>query len=164
VQEENAPSSSLQRKALSGRGKLTADREAKKLKLALELLVAVGGLLVIFVSGGVVQISQMYSAGVTSVLPEGSVARTRKKWIPCCSPAKALGLVQEVNGLPSRLQEKLLPSEAVKLKFPVLLFVTRGGLVVMMLLGGVLSTRAAFKPAKVMLLRAGIWPGRLVVN
>jgi hypothetical protein len=49
---------------------------AVKLKLAPELLVGTGGLEVIVVSGAVVSIVQVKLAGVGSVLPAVSVART----------------------------------------------------------------------------------------
>ena len=51
---------------------------AVKLKVAPELLVVAGGLAVIVVSGGVTSIVQVKLAGVESVLPAVSVARTWK--------------------------------------------------------------------------------------
>jgi adenine deaminase len=51
---------------------------AVKLKLALVLLVSADGLAVIVVSGDVTSIVQVKLAGVASVLPSVSVARTWK--------------------------------------------------------------------------------------
>ena len=49
-----------------------------KLKLALVLLVAGGGAEAMVVFGAVASIVHVWLAGVGSVLPAGSVARTRK--------------------------------------------------------------------------------------
>ncbi len=53
-----------------------------KLKLADVLLLKAGGLLVMLVSGARLSIVQVKLAGVESVLPALSVARTSKVWLP----------------------------------------------------------------------------------
>ena len=59
---------------------------AVKLKLALVLLVADGGAAVMLVSGATVSTVQEKLAGVGSVLPAASVARTWKVWLPEAKP------------------------------------------------------------------------------
>ena len=63
----------------------------EKLKVALVLVVVAGGApLPIVVCGGVVSdggwIVQLWLAGVASVFPAESVARTWKVWLPTASP------------------------------------------------------------------------------
>ena len=58
---------------------------AVKAKLALELLVTAGGVAVSVVSGAAVSMVQVKLAGVGSVFPAGSVARTWKVWVPLAS-------------------------------------------------------------------------------
>ena len=57
-----------------------------KLKLAEVEFVAEGGADVIVVSGGTSSMTQAWLAGVGSVLPAGSVARTSNAWAPTESP------------------------------------------------------------------------------
>jgi hypothetical protein len=60
---------------------------ATKLKLAVVWFVTAGGPgLVIVVFGGVRSITQVCVAGLASVFPAGSVARTSKVWGPAPSP------------------------------------------------------------------------------
>ncbi|HEY8793039.1 MAG TPA: hypothetical protein VIL96_09165, partial [Gaiellaceae bacterium] len=54
------------------------------------------GLESIVVSGGVRSIVQVELAGVESVLPAWSVARTWKVWLPAASAGSVCGLVQVV--------------------------------------------------------------------
>ena len=59
---------------------------ARNVKAAVELLSRSGGLESIDVSGVLVSIVQVKVAGVGSVLPAGSVARTLKVWEPSLRP------------------------------------------------------------------------------
>ena len=59
---------------------------AEKAKLALVLCVVAGGADVIVVLGAVVSTVQERVAGVGSVLPAGSMARTAKEWAPSARP------------------------------------------------------------------------------
>ena len=65
--------------------KVEPDFEELKLKLGVELLVAPEGPLSIVVSGGAVSTVKERVAGVASVLPAGSPARTEKVWAPSAS-------------------------------------------------------------------------------
>jgi hypothetical protein len=56
-----------------------------KLKLAEVAFVGLAGVAVMDVSGAAVSIVQVKLAGVASVLPAGSVARTWKVWLPAAS-------------------------------------------------------------------------------
>ena len=56
--------------------KSAAGSSAVNVKLALELVVVAGGAVPIVVSGAAVSILQVYMAGVASVFPAASVART----------------------------------------------------------------------------------------
>ena len=66
--------------------KVLPDSLEVKLKLALVWLVALAGADVIVVSGGVRSIVHVKLAGVASVLPTASVARTSKVCVPATSP------------------------------------------------------------------------------
>ncbi len=57
-----------------------------KLKLAEVEFVAAGGADVIVVSGAVRSTVHVWLAGVASVFPAGSVARTWKVWLPAVKP------------------------------------------------------------------------------
>src|SRR5437899_10420441 len=88
-----------------------------KLKLALVLLGSAGGLVVMVVSGAVVSMVQVKLAGVASMFPAGSIARTWKVWLPAASALYLFGLVHAANAPPSSLHSKVLPAlVAVKLK------------------------------------------------
>jgi hypothetical protein len=63
----------------------------------------------IVVSGGVVSMTHVYEAGLPSVLPALSVARTWKVWLPSARPEYVFGDVQDVKAAPSRLHWKLEP-------------------------------------------------------
>ena len=78
MQAAKAPASSLHSKVLLASVDV-------KLKLALVLLSIAGGLAVMLVSGAVVSIVQVKLAGVGSVLPTASIARTWKVWLPVVS-------------------------------------------------------------------------------
>ena len=57
-----------------------------KLKLADVELLTAGGADVIVVSGAVRSIVHVWLAGLASVFPAGSVARTWKVWLPAVKP------------------------------------------------------------------------------
>ena len=59
---------------------------AVKLKLALALLLGLAGVFVSVVSGAVRSTVQVKLAGVASVLPAPSMARTGKVWLPAARP------------------------------------------------------------------------------
>ena len=64
-----------------------------------------------------VETVQVWVAGVGSVLPAGSVARTRKVWEPWVSPVYWRGEVHAVKAAPSRAHSNVDPvSSAVKVK------------------------------------------------
>ena len=73
MQAPNAAPSSLHSKVLPA-------LVAVKLKVALVLLVRAGGFAVMVVSGAVVSMVQLKLAGVASMFPAGSIARTWKVW------------------------------------------------------------------------------------
>ena len=60
-------------------------------------------------SGAVRSIAQVELAGVVSVLPAGSVARTSKLWLPSESAPVVCGLVQDAQLPPSTRHSKLEP-------------------------------------------------------
>src|SRR5439155_9287733 len=74
----------------------------------------------IVVSGAVRSTVQVWEAGLPSVLPATSVARTSKLWLPSDSAAVVCGLVQELQPPLSMRHSKLEPgSLALKLKLGV---------------------------------------------
>ena len=111
-----------------------------KLKLAEVELVAVGGADVIVVSGGTLSMTQGWLAGVGSVFPAGSVARTSSAWAPTESPEYVAGLVQDVKVPPSRLHWNVDPASLeVKVKAAPVLLLGLGGPEVTVVSGGVRS-------------------------
>src|SRR2546426_8186346 len=95
------------------------------------------------VSGGVVaavSTVQVYVAGVGSVLPAGSVARTWKVWLPELSAMYVFGLVHEAKGEPSRVHSNVLPASVeVNVNSPTWLLDSAGGFVVIVVSGAVVS-------------------------
>src|SRR5262249_39189345 len=69
---------------------------------------------VIVVSGDVASTVHVRSAGVGSLLPARSVARTRNVCEPSTSPVYVVGELQGPNAPPSRLQSKVEDSDAEK--------------------------------------------------
>src|SRR5437660_10806295 len=72
------------------------------------------------VSGGVASIVQEYDAGLGSMLPAMSTARTWNVCAPSATPEYVFGLGQEANAPPSRLHSKVEPgsvAESPKLGF-----------------------------------------------
>ena len=110
------------------------------LKVAVVLVVVAGGFAVMFVLGGVRSIFQVYAARLPSTLPAGSMARTRKVWLPAVNPVKFCGLVHAAKAAPSSLHSKVLPASfEVNVKLALVLFVAAGGLVVIVVVGFVAS-------------------------
>src|SRR5436305_2280081 len=68
--------------------------EEWNVKAGVALPSSAGGAESIVVSGAVRSIVHVKEAGVASVLPAGSVARTSKVWLPAASAADVSGLVQ----------------------------------------------------------------------
>ena len=79
-----------------------------KLKLGLVLVVVAGGFEVIFVSGGVISITQFKLAGVASLLLDWSVARAWKECPPSANPVYVFGLAHELKAPLSRLHANVL--------------------------------------------------------
>ena len=119
-----------------------------KLKVAFALLLSAGGLPVIVVSGAVRSIVQVYEAGVVSMLPAASTARTRKVWLPSARPLRFCGLVQVANAAPSRLHSKRATALPVPLpvnvKFALVLLLAAGGVTVKAVSGSTVSTVKVF--------------------
>jgi len=112
-----------------------------KLKLAEVAFVGFAGVAVIVVLGAARSIVHVYVAGVASVLPAGSMARTLKVWLPAASPLYELGDVQAAYAAPSRLQAKVDPaSVAVNANVAAVWFVGFAGLDEIVVFGAVVST------------------------
>jgi hypothetical protein len=98
------------------------------------------GLAAIDVSGGEMSTVQVKLAGVGSVLPAGSVARTWKLWLPSASPEYGFGLEQLENPPPSSWHSKLLPlSVEEKEKLAAVEFVGLAGFAVIEVSGAPVS-------------------------
>ena len=93
----------------------------------------------IVVSGAVVCIVHVYVAGVASVLPTVSVARTWKLCEPSASDDVVSGDVQGVKTPPSSEHWKVAVSVAVKLKLDVELLLKIGGFAVIVVSGAAVS-------------------------
>jgi hypothetical protein len=89
--------------------------------------------------GGVVSMVQVYVTAWPT-LPAGSVATTRKVWLPSARPEYPCGLEQAVAAPPSSVHWKLAVSEAKKLKVVVDWFDWPGGVETRVVTGGVVST------------------------
>ena len=68
------------------------------------------GLIVVF--GRAVSTVKVREAGVASVLPGGSVARTSKVWVPSARVAVVKGEVQVANVPPSTRHSKVEPARS----------------------------------------------------
>ncbi len=73
-----------------------------------------GGLSMMIEPGGVVSTDQVRIAGVASVLPATSVARTRNSCAPAASPVYCLGELHAVNAAPSSEHSKLAPASSAE--------------------------------------------------
>src|SRR5262249_25472540 len=76
-------------------------------KVALDELVAPAGPDVIVVSGATVSTLQVRDAGVESMLPAASIARTSKVCVPCAKPDRFAGLVHAAKAAPSSRHSKV---------------------------------------------------------
>ena len=93
-----------------------------------------------FVSGGIVSTVKLRVAGVGSVLPAESVARTENVCRPSGSALYATPETQAVNGAPSRLQANVEPvSVELKPNEALVLFTVPDGPEVIVVSGGVRS-------------------------
>ena len=122
--------------------KLELPSEELKLKSGVVLLDGSDGLEPIVVFGAVRSTVQVWLAGVASVLPAASVARTSKVWLPAVSAgATVSGLVHDVQLPASMRHSKLEPgSVELKLKLGVVLLDGSAGLEVIVVFGAVRST------------------------
>src|SRR5215210_4206616 len=90
--------------------------------------------------GAAVSTTHVCEAGVGSVLPAASVARTRNVWLPSASAEYAFGLAHGANPAPSSSQAKLEPgSLEANEKLAAVAFVSAGGPKSMVVSGGVVS-------------------------
>src|SRR5207247_917705 len=134
VQLENAPESRLH-------WKVEPASVEVNWKLAVVSLVVTDGLTVIAVSGAVTSTVHVNEAGVASVLPTASVARTWKVCEPSATPKSVSGEVQLANAPESSLHWKVKPvSVALNWNTAVVALVGLPGETVIDVSGGRLST------------------------
>src|SRR5262249_27539924 len=106
------------------------------------MTVGSGGALWIAVAGGTRWTNQAWLAGVGSTLPAASVARASKTCAPCFRPESGMGESQPENAEPSTLHSKVHGGvEQVKAKLALGAAAAAGGASVMVVSGGVRSTR-----------------------
>ena len=132
----------VQLPASTRHSKLEPLSEELNVKLGVVSLEGSAGFELIVVFGAVRSTVQVWLAGVASVLPAVSVARTWKVWLPAVSAGEIdSGLVQDVQLPPSTRHSKLEPlSEELNVKLGVVLFDGSDGLESMVVLGAVRST------------------------
>ncbi len=133
TQAENAPPSMLHSKVAVASGLMNVN-------MGVALLLGLLGVEVIVVSGAVVSITQVYDAGVGSVLPKLSSVRTLKVCEPSAKGPKLEPEVQAAYAPPSTWHSneatpEPLPSLPVNEKAGLLLLVGLVGLVVMVVSG-----------------------------
>ena len=91
--------------------------------------------------GGPRSIDHVWLAGLVSVFPAGSVARTAKVWLPSPSAAVVCGLVQALQLPPSMRHSKLEPgSEELNENVGVASLSSPGGAESIVVFGAVRST------------------------
>ena len=122
--------------------KVEPDSLELKAKSGVVLFDGSDGLLPMLVFGAVRSTVQLLVAGVPSVLPAASVARTAKVWLPSARAGESVsGLEHEVQLPPSTRHSKLEPdSEELKEKLGVLLFDGSDGLASIVVFGALRST------------------------
>ncbi len=92
------------------------------------------------VSGASVSTVHACVAGVASVLPAGSIARTSSVWGPSVKPAKVVGVAQGAKPPPSRLHSNVEPASVlVNANAASGSLVTASGDVAMPVCGGMVS-------------------------
>ena len=105
--------------------------EAVNVKVGSFWFVGADGPEVMLTVGAAVSMVQVRAAGVASVLPDASVARTSNVWLPAESPVYVFGEVQAVkpaSWVESRRHLKVEPiSSELKLKVAVVWFVGSDG-------------------------------------
>jgi hypothetical protein len=120
--------------------KVEAGSDALNANEGVVLPEGLGGPESIVVFGAVRSIVQVWLAGVASVLPAASVARTSKVWLPAPSAASVSGLEHDVQLPPSMRHSKLEPgSEELKEKVGVVSLVGSAGVEPIVVAGGVVS-------------------------
>src|SRR5918999_2167108 len=107
---------------------------------ALVLVVVAGGAVVIVVCGAAVSTVIVRLAGLVSVLPAASVARTSKVWAPSDNAAVVCGEPQAANAAASTRHWKLAPASLENPKVGVESFVSPLGPDVMVVCGPSVST------------------------
>src|SRR3954453_22543287 len=112
-----------------------------KPKVGVASLSRAGGFEPMLVSGGVRSTVHVCVAGVPSVLPAVSVARTSKVWLPSASAAVVCGLVQALQLPPSTRHWKVDVSLALNVNVGVASFEGSAGPESSEVFGAVLSTR-----------------------
>jgi hypothetical protein len=128
----------------------------ENVKLALVLLVTAGGPESIAVCGALESTVQLWAAGLASVLPAGSVARTWKVCGPELRPVYGLGEVQAVKAAPSSEHWKLEPvSLDENVKFAPVLFDSAGGPESIVVCGSEVSTVQLYEAGLASLFPAG---------
>jgi hypothetical protein len=100
------------------------------------------GVVSMVVFGAVRSTAQVYVAGVPSVFPAASVARTSNVWLPPASAASVSGEAQDEKLSPSTRHSNVEPvSLELKPNVGVVSLDGSGGVVSIVVLGAVLSTR-----------------------
>ena len=97
------------------------------------------GAAVIVVSGGVLSTTQVNDAGVASVLPAASRARTSNVWLPSPRLLMSCGLVAAANVAPSRRDSNVEVSFALNVNVMVFDAVCAGEVVLTAVTGAVVS-------------------------
>src|SRR5918999_1530883 len=108
--------------------------------VAVVLSVWAAGPALMVVSGGVVSMVQVTLAGVTSVLPSASVARTEKGCSPSARPVSSTGEGHAAYPAPSSEHSKVAPASAEKLMIAEVLFVAPDGPASIVVTGAAVST------------------------
>ncbi len=89
--------------------------------------------------GALMSIVHRWVAGVGSVLPTASIARTSKAWWPSPRPATSSGLAQGSHAAPSRRHSKVAPGSDSNRNDALVATVRPGGATVIVVSGGVVS-------------------------
>jgi hypothetical protein len=124
----------------SEHSKLDPDSLAVNWKLTVAFVVVAGGAWVMVVFGAVVSIVTERLAGVVSMFPAESIARTWKVWVPVPSAAVVCGDVQDWNDAEPTRHWKVAVSLAENSNVGVESFVVPVGPAVMVVCGATLST------------------------
>ncbi|MFP5452314.1 MAG: hypothetical protein ACLGG9_11295 [Thermoleophilia bacterium] len=108
------------------------------------VLITAAGACVIVVCGAVRSTVNDTEAGLASVLPAASVARTSNVCAPSLRPVNCTGETQGANDAPSRRHSKVDPaSDDAKLTLVEIVLITAAGAWVIVVCGATLSTTKA---------------------